>query len=272
MRNRYLARSRPGSVPHERVWARRAARTALSASAGVRLGDEGQRLFRGRVDRGERAAALGRDVAAADEQPVALLDRDDVARFGCRRVLPRDRLAVAQAPARRRAAVRRDEAGGRVGGHARHYVTRSGRCFPHARAGIRTSLAVTTVGTTCRDLPYPPNMRIRVLLAGLLLAGVLAGCGVLGKAAPSPVATGPWTTVAAAPVELTEVAVAATTAGSGSPAACAPTGPRASPSSCSTRRPARGRPARRSPRRSTMRRSSRRRPGSSSSAATSATP
>ena len=37
MRNRYLARSLPGSVPHERVWARRAARTALSASAGVPL-------------------------------------------------------------------------------------------------------------------------------------------------------------------------------------------------------------------------------------------
>ena len=51
-------------------------------------------------------------------------------------------------------------------------------------------------------------MRIRVLLSGLLLAGVLAGCGVLGKAAPSTVATGPWSTVAAAPIELTEVAVA----------------------------------------------------------------
>ena len=37
MRNRYFARSLPGSVPHERFWARRAACTALSASAGVAL-------------------------------------------------------------------------------------------------------------------------------------------------------------------------------------------------------------------------------------------
>jgi hypothetical protein len=51
-------------------------------------------------------------------------------------------------------------------------------------------------------------MRIRVLLPGLLLAGVLAGCGVLGRSAPSTAATGPWTPVATAPIELTEVAVA----------------------------------------------------------------
>ena len=122
----------------------RAPRPGLGAARGAdrlvrigrrALGDQGHRLFRGGVDRGERAAALGRHVAATDEQPVALLDRDDVARLGCRRVLPRDRLAVAEAPARRRAAVRRDEAGGRVGGHARHYVTRSGRCFPHGPSG-----------------------------------------------------------------------------------------------------------------------------------------
>ena len=35
MRNRYLARSLPDSWPHDRRWARRAARTALSTSTGV---------------------------------------------------------------------------------------------------------------------------------------------------------------------------------------------------------------------------------------------
>ena len=41
------------------------------------------------------------DLAAVDEQPVAVLDRDDVARLRRRRVLPRDRGTVAEAPARR---------------------------------------------------------------------------------------------------------------------------------------------------------------------------
>jgi hypothetical protein len=35
MRNRYLARSRPESLPQVRRWARRAARTARSTSGGV---------------------------------------------------------------------------------------------------------------------------------------------------------------------------------------------------------------------------------------------
>lgn len=52
-------------------------------------------------------------------------------------------------------------------------------------------------------------MRIRVIASGLLLAGVLAGCGVLGRSAPSMAATGPWSPVASAPIELSEVAVAA---------------------------------------------------------------
>ena len=43
-----------------------------------------------------------RDLLAADEQAVARLELDDVARLGRRRVLPRDGLAVAQAPGRRR--------------------------------------------------------------------------------------------------------------------------------------------------------------------------
>ena len=56
------------------------------------------------------------DVLAADEQPVALLERDDVARLGRRRVLPRDRRAVAEAPARRGAGRRGSRAPSAVRG------------------------------------------------------------------------------------------------------------------------------------------------------------
>ena len=62
------------------------------------LGDERERELGGRVDAGERAAVRGVDVAAVDEQAVSLAELDDVAGFGRRRVLPRDRLAVAHAP------------------------------------------------------------------------------------------------------------------------------------------------------------------------------
>ena len=67
-----------------------------------RPGDLGQGLLGRRVDRGEGRPVGGRDVLAADEQPVALVDRDDLARLGRRRVFPGDRLAVAEAPAVRR--------------------------------------------------------------------------------------------------------------------------------------------------------------------------
>ena len=187
MRNRYLARSLPGSVPHERFWARRAARTALSASAGVALRDERERLLRRRIDRGERAAVRSRDVAAADEQAVTRLDRDDVARFGRWRVLPRDRLAVAEPPARRRAVTRRDEARFRVGRHARHYGTRSGS------------------GPRAPTIRYAIRVRSGALLAGFLVAG----CGARSTPPPSAAGTGSWTTIpAVAPVPLLEVAVA----------------------------------------------------------------
>ena len=78
---------------------RRAALTAASTSASVGPGDLGQRLLGRRVERRERRAVRGGDLLAADEQAVALRDGDDVARLGGRRVLPGDRLAVAQAPA-----------------------------------------------------------------------------------------------------------------------------------------------------------------------------
>ena len=94
--------------------------------------DQRQRLFRGGVDRDERAAVRRlRDLPTPDEQPVALLDRDDVARLGRGRILPGDRGAVAEPPARRGAAVRAADtarAGARalgLGGHRQHYVTRA---------------------------------------------------------------------------------------------------------------------------------------------------
>ena len=64
--------------------------------AGAR--DLGQRLLGRRVDRDERVTAGGRHGPPVDEQAVALLERDDVARLGGRRVLPWDRLPVARSP------------------------------------------------------------------------------------------------------------------------------------------------------------------------------
>ena len=116
-------------------------------------------------------------------------------------------------------------------------------------------------------------MRIRVLLSGLLLAGVLAGCGVLGKAAPSTAATGPWSTVAAAPIELTEVAVAVHNGRIWVAGGLRPDG--TASVAVLVFDPVTGKwstgPMLSAPR-STMRRSSRRRPGWCSSGATSATP
>src|SRR6185295_6330058 len=62
-------------------------------------GDLRQRLLGRRVDRRERLAVRRGDILAADEQPVALLDRDDVTRLGRGRVLPWDRRTVAEPPA-----------------------------------------------------------------------------------------------------------------------------------------------------------------------------
>ena len=88
MRNRYFARSRPDSWPHDRRCARRAARTALSTSTAVALAICGQRLLGGRVDRDEGLAAGRLDLTAVDEQAVALLELDDVAGLGRRARTP----------------------------------------------------------------------------------------------------------------------------------------------------------------------------------------
>src|SRR5205085_9443275 len=56
------------------------------------------RLLSGRVDRREPLPATGGDFLATDEQPVPTLQLDDITRLWCGCVVPRDLLAVAQAP------------------------------------------------------------------------------------------------------------------------------------------------------------------------------
>jgi hypothetical protein len=50
---------------------------------------------------------------------------------------------------------------------------------------------------------------MRLALGALVLSAIAAGCGALSRPLPSPAAAGPWIAIAAAPLELTEVAVAA---------------------------------------------------------------
>ena len=123
IRNRYLARSRPDSCPHDRRLGAARGADRLVDVGRRRAGDRGERLLRRRIDRGERAAAGRRHVAPVDEQAVALLERDDVARLGRGRVLPRDRLTVAEPPAVAAAGRGRDDARAAALGHARHYGT-----------------------------------------------------------------------------------------------------------------------------------------------------
>ena len=179
MRNRYLARSRPDSWPHDRRWARRAASTALSTSAGVARATFGERLLRGRVDRDERVASGGGHEPAVDEQAVALLERDDVARLGCRRVLPRDRLPVAQAPAVGGALGRRDHARAAPAGHARHYGTGRLRAL------------------TSRRLPSPVRSareRLELGQGRRVRAGARAAQGRRARRPPARIRRpGPWT-------------------------------------------------------------------------------
>ena len=80
-------------------------------------------LFRGRVDRGEGAPVRCRNLTAVDEQAVAFLDRHDVARLRSGRVVPRDRLAVAKAPAVGGRRTGRDDARFGARDHAGHYGT-----------------------------------------------------------------------------------------------------------------------------------------------------
>ena len=128
-------------------------------------------------------AVARRDLAAVDEQAVAVLDRDDVARLGGRRVLPRDRLAVAEAPARGRAlrspGDRALRPGSGVGGHRGHY------------------------GTVA--------LRLRSLALALLVL-VATGCGLGADDRPSAApasGVGGWEAAPAALRHLTEVAATA---------------------------------------------------------------
>jgi hypothetical protein len=52
-------------------------------------------------------------------------------------------------------------------------------------------------------------MRVRNIVSFLVVAGVLTGCGILDHPSQAPAVAGPWSPTAAAPVSLTEVAVAA---------------------------------------------------------------
>jgi hypothetical protein len=77
MRKRYFPRSAPDIRDHTRVYAVRAAATARSTSSAARLGDLGEHLLGGRVDRLEGVPPVAGDELAVDEQAVAARDVDD---------------------------------------------------------------------------------------------------------------------------------------------------------------------------------------------------
>src|SRR6185437_12303222 len=87
------------------------------------LRDLGEGLLGRRIDRAERLAARRRDLAAVDEQPVAFPEANDLATLGRRRVLPRDRPALAEAPRRGRPVAGPGDRLG-FGGHRADYRTR----------------------------------------------------------------------------------------------------------------------------------------------------
>ncbi len=101
IRNRYLARSLPARRAHFR-WARRALRIARSMSAGVPFATAAS----GCSVAGSTLVNVPPPVASTSRppmnKPVAVLESDDVAGLGRWGVLPRDRLAVPESPARRR--------------------------------------------------------------------------------------------------------------------------------------------------------------------------
>ena len=74
MRNRYLARSRPGSVDQSRLKARRATATALLTSSTLARAISAMGSSVAGIDGGEPLAAARRDLLAANEEPVARLD------------------------------------------------------------------------------------------------------------------------------------------------------------------------------------------------------
>ena len=212
IRNRYFARSLPGRRAPARRWARRAARTALSTSAGVaRATSASGSSVAGSIVVNVRAVR-GRDLAPADEQPVARLERDDVARLGRRRVLPRDRLAVAEPPAVRGALAGGCDARVGLGGHRVHYGTRHGSC-PVRRPRVAGPAPVRRAAAGACSL-LSPTPRPRPTIAARV-------------GAPAP--TRPW--------RLTEVAGRRrTTAGSGWRAGSVTTVPPSTQCTSTTRR------------------------------------
>ena len=161
IRKRYFARSRPGSRPQLVPVARRAERIARSTSAGVARATWASVSSVAGIDAGERRPVGRRDLATADEQAVALPDPDDVARFRRRRVLPRDRLPVAEAPAVRRANLVAGDGGGgrrlRLGlGRHRRAIMAPGPEPPDASPGRRRSRRSARCRTAARV--YSPTM------------------------------------------------------------------------------------------------------------------
>ena len=95
MRNRYFARSEPGSDDQPLANAARAAATALSTSSADRLRRRLRVLppWSGEIVSYDSVVL---EPLAADEEPVAIVELDDVARLGRRCVSPilRDGCAV----------------------------------------------------------------------------------------------------------------------------------------------------------------------------------
>ena len=116
IRYRYFARSEGASDDQPFSNAARAALTARSTSCSFACGDLGELLLGRRRDRVEPLARLRLDELAADEEAVALLELDDVARLGRGRVLPlgQRRDGGVRACARARPSVQREVVGGLV--------------------------------------------------------------------------------------------------------------------------------------------------------------
>ena len=91
MRNRYFARSAGRSDDQPSSNAARAAATARSTSSGPACATSASDSSVAGEIVGNHLPRARLDVLPADEEPVALLERDDVARLRRRRVLPLER-------------------------------------------------------------------------------------------------------------------------------------------------------------------------------------
>ena len=88
MRNRYFARSEPGSADQPSSNAAARSLDCQPHVVGACLRDLGKRLLGGGADRRVPLARARLDPLATDEQPVALVDGDDVTGLRSVRVVP----------------------------------------------------------------------------------------------------------------------------------------------------------------------------------------